>query len=128
MKQTADVGLNILAAIGLLGKFYAVPAVAQAVEAALVQYRDSPLGSRSPSAAPLHRARAQKHPAITFPAVLAGKRMIVTSVAGAVNIVVPPAETCAMAMTTTTGFKSYQVLPLTSRYFVIERGAQDSLW
>ncbi len=42
--------------------------------------------------------------------------MIVTSVPGAVNIVVPPAETCAMAMTTTTGFESDQVLPLTSDF------------
>lgn len=116
MKNKLLTLVAILAVIGLLGKFYAVPAVAQAVEAALVQYRDSPPRQPFTIRGTFAPSPIEKIQPISFPAVPAGKRMIVTSVAGTVNIVLPSTEMCIMAMTTNTGFESYQLLPLTSNF------------
>ncbi len=89
MKNKLLTSVGVLAVIGLLGKFYAVPAVAQAVEAALVQYRDSPPRQPFTIRSTLTPSLGTKFQPITFPAVPAGKRMIVTSVAGTVSIVLP---------------------------------------
>jgi hypothetical protein len=106
-------GLTLLS---VLGKFYAVPAIAQAVHAALVQYRDSPPRQPFTVRSTITPSLIEKITPITFPTVPAGKRLIVTSVTGTVNIVLPSAEMCVMAMTTSNGHESYQALTLTSDF------------
>ena len=62
-----------LALAAVLGKFYAAPAIAQAVRAALVQDRDNP--ARAPFSAVVPASGGT----VSSPAVPAGMRLIVTS-------------------------------------------------
>ena len=110
---TVFVALALLAA---LSKFYAVPAIAQAVQAALVQYRDSPPRQPFTVRSTITPSPIEKITPIAFPAVPAGKRMVVTSVTGTVNIVLSSLESCVMAITTSNGHESYQLLPVTSSF------------
>jgi hypothetical protein len=72
---------SALALLAALGKFYAIPAVAQATRAALVQDRDSPprepfsIQSNLPGGTAL----------LNFPGPPAGKRMVITSVTAIVD-------------------------------------------
>jgi hypothetical protein len=111
--------LSVLVALGSLAavnKFYVIPAVAQTMQAALVQYRDSPPRQPFTVRSTITPSLIEKITPISFPTVPAGKRMIVTSVAGTVNIVIPTPETCVMAISTSNGHESYQVLFLTSSF------------
>jgi hypothetical protein len=113
-KISAAVGA--LALLAVLGKFYAVPAIAGAVQAALVQYRDSPPRQSFTVASTFIPSLIEKVKPVTFPPVPAGKRMIVTSVTGTVTVALPSTETCVMLIETSNGHESRQVLQLTSSF------------
>jgi hypothetical protein len=64
----------VLVLLAVLGRFYAVPAIAQAVRAALVQDRDNP--ARQPFSALVSAVNGMA----SSPAVAAGKRLVVTGI------------------------------------------------
>jgi hypothetical protein len=72
MKSKLLAFAGVLALLAVLGKFYAVPALAQAVRAALVQNRDNP--ARQPFS-----ALVGGFDIISSPAVPPGTRLIVTN-------------------------------------------------
>jgi len=104
-------GLLLLA---ILGRFYAAPAIAQAVKAALVQYRDSPPRQAFTIKSTFTPSLIHKIQPITFPSVPAGKRMMITSVTGTVAVGVATTATYLMVIETSNGHESRQLLSLTS--------------
>ena len=73
-----------LALVAVLGKYYAVPAIAQTVRAALMQDRDNPARNYYQTYN-LNCGYAASICIANMPAVPAGKRLIITHVSGAVD-------------------------------------------
>jgi len=105
-----------LVSLTVLGRFYAIPAIAQAVKAVLVQYRDSPPRQAFTIKSTFTPSLIHKIQPATFPTVPAGKRMMVTSISGTVVVALPSTETCVMVIATSNGHESRQVLTLTSNF------------
>jgi len=81
MKNKSLTLAGVLALVAVIGKFYAIPAIAQATRAALVQDRDSPprepfsIQANLPGGTGLYN----------IPAPPAGKRMVITSITAIVD-------------------------------------------
>lgn len=97
-----------LALLAVVGKFYAAPAMAQAVRAAIVQDRDQ--RGRNLYQSTLNCQNATNPCVIAFPAVPAGKRLIVEHVTALA--VMPAANT--LADVELRGGSIFQFLPLTA--------------
>jgi hypothetical protein len=110
MKNTLLTLAGALALAAILGKFYALPALAQATRAALVQDRDNPARSAFSVKVPVDETLNA-----AFPAVPAGKRMIITNMYFNVLANVINAQ-CQATVIADNGHESYYNLPLISNF------------
>jgi len=110
MKSRLLTFAGVLALVAVLGKFYAAPAIAQAVRAALVQDRDNPARSAFTTKVPV-----DGNLNAAFPAVPAGKRMIITNMYFNVIANVTGAQ-CQATVKADNGHESYYNLPLISNF------------
>lgn len=99
-----------LAVLVVLGKFYTIPALAQATRAALVQDRDNPARSAFTAKVPVDGDLNA-----AFPAVPAGKRMIITNMYFNVLANVIDAQ-CAATVTADNSHESYYNLSPISNF------------
>lgn len=105
MKTRAWQIAGVLALVGVLGKFYAPPLMAQ-VRAALVQDRDAV--GRNLYQAVLSCNNTNNPCVITFPAVPAGKRLIITQVSAIARM----AEATSMVSIQLRGGSVFQFVPV----------------
>jgi hypothetical protein len=109
MKNTSLSLAGVLALAAILGKFYALPALAQATRAALVQDRDNPARSAFTVKVPV-----DGNLNAAFPTVPAGKRMVLTNMYFNVLANVIDAQ-CHATVTADNGHESrYNLLSISS--------------
>jgi len=93
-----------LALLAVLGKFYAIPALGQAVRAALVQDRDNPARTAFTVKVPVDENNTS-----VFPTVPSGKRMIITNMYFNVVALVNNAV-CEISVVADNGHESHYAL------------------
>jgi len=96
---------GLLAMLAILGKFYAVPAIAQAARAALVQDRDNPARAAFSVLAPVDPIAGAASPAVP-----AGQRSMTTSIE--IHALAGPSLNCGVEMLAPGHHAFYNLSPI----------------